>query len=604
MEPAADKPTLYVFAGPNGAGKSTYFEELKKREPGIQQINADVTAAQNPQMGALGVGSIMARQAKELSQNRESFSWETNLAKQSNYKMFQGYQEQGYKLDITYVNLQTVELCKNRVAQRVAAGGHPIPEKQIEERYVSALELIKQNYKVPDRLELVDNSGKEQRTVLTLEQGKIVQQAPELPKWAADIKSHIQQMESQEVKIASARVITPQEQFKEAASSVAAGLRETGQPADALAAARLQEVSRFVERVPHIAGINKENVEKALVAAEQIPGLAGSRQVVQLQSATAALEQPGLIQQREQPGLSQQKEQPRPELEANLKAAASLYQLREPERQEARYEIQVENAGDPMERGNIPQLGHEGKGGTTPSADQWLDKDPDKVLTEAARSTVPKEHYIIINTTGLDEQRLPMRIGAAEKLYEAGAGTAQLETRAAQSGQPEQGQVRVAYQVNQPTLDAIHHEVEQLRSKPGIQIIEPEGQRSERAQVLAVQYEQALQKQQEATRSEAKELFVQAALPVAQALRENGEGLNAARLQEATRFIERTPYLGGINKENVDKAIAAADKIPSLNDSRDLAELKSSVSVLEKQPTQERANDRSTPSRESGDIER
>lgn len=33
------------------------------------------------------------------------------MAKQSNYKMFQGYQEQGYKLDVTYVNLQTVELC-------------------------------------------------------------------------------------------------------------------------------------------------------------------------------------------------------------------------------------------------------------------------------------------------------------------------------------------------------------------------------------------------------------------------------------------------------------------------------------------------------------
>lgn len=189
MDPEGQKPALYVFAGPNGAGKSTYFARLEERFPGIQQINADVTAARNPGISAMGVGSIMAKQAKELSDRGESFSWETNLAKQSNYKLFQGYQEKGYRLDVTYVNLQTVELCKNRVAQRVAAGGHAIPEKQIEERYAAGLALIKQNYKVPDRLELVDNSGKEHRTVLILEKGKIIEAAAQLPQWAAEVKS-------------------------------------------------------------------------------------------------------------------------------------------------------------------------------------------------------------------------------------------------------------------------------------------------------------------------------------------------------------------------------------------------------------------------------
>jgi len=430
MNPEEQQPTLYVFAGPNGAGKSAYFQKLAERLPGIQQINADVTAAKNPHLGAMGVGAIMARESQELTRKRESFSWETNLAKQSNYKVFQGYQEKGYRLDVTYVNVQSVELAKNRVAQRVAAGGHPIPEKQIEERYTAGLELIKQNYQVPDRLELVDNSGKEHRTVVVVEKGKIIQQAEQLPKWAADITTHInrinriEHMERQET--TTPAPVSPKEQFKEAATHVAGELKATGQPADALAAARLQEVSRFVDRVPYIGGLNKENVDKALTAADRIPTLANSPQVEQLRTATTALSQPGVEQQ---------------------------------------------------------------------------------------------------------------------------AGVAQKEKATSRDqGQPERGAAPAG-----PTPD------------------------------------------------QARETYLKNVGPVAQGLKENGEGLNAARLQEVAKFIERTPYVGGINKENVDKALNAADRVPSLSSSKELGELKGAVGVMS-QPTQQRSNPGA--GRDSGGIER
>ncbi|TYZ07304.1 hypothetical protein FY528_15935 [Hymenobacter lutimineralis] len=86
------------------------------------------------------------------------------------------------------------------------------------------------------------------------------------------------------------------------------------------------------------------------------------------------------------------------------------------------------------------------------------------------------------------------------------------------------------------------------------------------------------------THDEAQFVFKHAANQVAQDLREHGKGLDAARLQEVARHVARTPFIGGLNRENVGKSIAAADKIPALKGSRHLEELKSAVGIMEKAP--------------------
>jgi predicted ABC-type ATPase len=96
MEPGTEKPTLYVFAGPNGAGKSTLFEQVKD----VPQVNADVIKKENPELSAISVGVVQARQMKELADKRETFSLETNLAKSSHYRLFKDYQEKGYRVEV------------------------------------------------------------------------------------------------------------------------------------------------------------------------------------------------------------------------------------------------------------------------------------------------------------------------------------------------------------------------------------------------------------------------------------------------------------------------------------------------------------------------
>jgi len=106
------------------------------------------------------------------------------------------------------------------------------------------------------------------------------------------------------------------------------------------------------------------------------------------------------------------------------------------------------------------------------------------------------------------------------------------------------------------------------------------------------------------THEEAQTVFKQVASVVAQSLCEHGKGLDVARLQEVARHVARTPYIGGLNWQNVGKSIDAADKIPALSGSRSLDELKSAVGVMEKVPLAQERSVVSGTGREAGGVER
>ena len=86
-------------------------------------------------------------------------------------------------------------------------------------------------------------------------------------------------------------------------------------------------------------------------------------------------------------------------------------------------------------------------------------------------------------------------------------------------------------------------------------------------------------------RAEAQAAFTAAGHQVAQTLWANNPAL-AARLQEVVKQVERNPYLGGLNRENVGKAIAAADRLEKRGDGDPLGELKHAAAVLEQVPQQ------------------
>ena len=68
-----------------------------------------------------------------------SFSIETTLATKSYVNLERRAHKQGYNVKLLFFWLESPEMAKLRVAERVAKGGHNIPEDVIERRYYAGI---------------------------------------------------------------------------------------------------------------------------------------------------------------------------------------------------------------------------------------------------------------------------------------------------------------------------------------------------------------------------------------------------------------------------------------------------------------------------------
>jgi predicted ABC-type ATPase len=135
----SDQPNVVVIAGPNGAGKSTVAPFLLQEVLELETfVNADVIAtglsAFAPEKVAIQAGKIMLEQLHRLASQRESFAFETTLASRTFAPFLVSLKQNGYRVSIFFLFLESPELAICRVAQRVLAGGHFIPEADIRRR--------------------------------------------------------------------------------------------------------------------------------------------------------------------------------------------------------------------------------------------------------------------------------------------------------------------------------------------------------------------------------------------------------------------------------------------------------------------------------------
>ena len=131
---------LYIIAGCNGAGKTTAsFTILPEVLNCKEFINADEIAKGlspfQPESVAMQAGRIMLARMDELLQKGETFAFETTLATKSYKQKIEWAQANGYEVTLLFFWLDSPNMAKKRVAQRVAEGGHSIPSQTIERRY-------------------------------------------------------------------------------------------------------------------------------------------------------------------------------------------------------------------------------------------------------------------------------------------------------------------------------------------------------------------------------------------------------------------------------------------------------------------------------------
>lgn len=201
---AESRGTITVLAGVNGAGKSSVGGAFL-RQAGSEYYNPDEITREilrrNPGLSAAEANSLAWTMGKERLERAiaegSDFAFETTLGANTIPDLLVRAARNDMAVRVWFVGLSSVEHHLRRVAARVAAGGHDIPERKIRERWESSrLNLVRLLPHLSE-LALWDNSAESDldkaapRTLLLLHivAGRII--APETlaatPPWAKAI---------------------------------------------------------------------------------------------------------------------------------------------------------------------------------------------------------------------------------------------------------------------------------------------------------------------------------------------------------------------------------------------------------------------------------
>jgi predicted ABC-type ATPase len=162
---------VIIIAGPNGAGKTTFAREYLPNEANCPIfINADLIAAGlapfSPETAAVKAARLMLKEIEFNVKTGNSFAIETTLSGKAYAKDILQWKKLGYDITLAFLSLPDPEIAIARVAARVAAGGHNIPEATIRRRFKAGLNNFHQLYSpLANSWSLYDNSGDEPKLI-------------------------------------------------------------------------------------------------------------------------------------------------------------------------------------------------------------------------------------------------------------------------------------------------------------------------------------------------------------------------------------------------------------------------------------------------------
>ena len=160
------KKKFYLFAGVNRAGKSTLYntESLDINIKDTVRINTDEIVRKignwKNDSDQIKAAKIAINLRNDCFQYGKSFNEETTLTGKTILKNIDKAKEQGYELQLFYVGLNSSDIAKERVQNRVEKGGHNIENDVIEKRYYESLKNLKKIISKFDKVYLYDNSIK------------------------------------------------------------------------------------------------------------------------------------------------------------------------------------------------------------------------------------------------------------------------------------------------------------------------------------------------------------------------------------------------------------------------------------------------------------
>lgn len=137
-------PTCWIIAGPNGAGKTTFgLKFLPKLAKTKRFLNVDSIAAGlnplEPEKHLREASLLFLREMNAAGQSDNDFAFETTLSGMGHLRRIRKLREAGWRVELLFLALSRVEVSKARVAERVARGGHDVPNSDLERRFPRSL---------------------------------------------------------------------------------------------------------------------------------------------------------------------------------------------------------------------------------------------------------------------------------------------------------------------------------------------------------------------------------------------------------------------------------------------------------------------------------
>ncbi len=150
-----------LIAGVNGAGKSTLYQTIDSLKD-MPRVNIDEIVRENGDWrnmaDVMRAGKIAVKKIQQYFEQGISFNQETTLCGNSIIRNIEKAKKLGYQIELHYVGVSSVEIAKERIAYRVAHGGHGIPDQDVERRYIESLEKLKKVIGLSDVAILYDNT--------------------------------------------------------------------------------------------------------------------------------------------------------------------------------------------------------------------------------------------------------------------------------------------------------------------------------------------------------------------------------------------------------------------------------------------------------------
>jgi predicted ABC-type ATPase len=175
------KPYLFVLVGPNGSGKTTAYKRIVAlTQTRLPMINADEVERREcqdiktPVKRSQAAQAICAKRRQDCLKARQDFGFETVGSHSSKHQFMHNALELGYDVELLFVSTEQPQINIERVAQRVAEGGHDVPRQKIVDRWHRTMSLLPQYLSTSTRAHVVDNSLSVPRLLLSKERRRIV----------------------------------------------------------------------------------------------------------------------------------------------------------------------------------------------------------------------------------------------------------------------------------------------------------------------------------------------------------------------------------------------------------------------------------------------